>query len=317
MAPEVGRPRPPPRLPLDQVRAGARGSGARGGPAPPRPPGGVPGRARRGAARRSGRSTTATGLGPDQTVWGGEILAGGLEGYERRGLLFPVRMPGGDRATLEPWRMACAWLVAATGSDAPAMPEALAGEVDPDSWEAVCGLIAAGLNSPPTTSAGRLFDAVAALCGIRAAVNYEGQAAAELEGLADVARDGRVPDAADRRRGWARRGRGDPRRARDGGCRDERSAGRGTQGDGCGAFSQCARRAPPPPHSRASARPPGSTWRSCQAACFQNRLLLERTVALLREGSTAGADPAAAAAQRRRHLLRPGGDRRRPRDAVT
>ena len=121
-------------------------------------------------------------------MWGGEILAGGLDGFERRGLLFPVRLPGGDRAALEPWRMACAWLVAATGAE-------VAGDAGgtgrrgrrPTAWEAVAGLIPAGLNSPPDDERRAPVRRVSALCGIRAAVNYEGQAAAELEGLADVA----------------------------------------------------------------------------------------------------------------------------------
>ena len=50
------------------------------------------------------------GYGPDGTVWGGELLIGGLARYERAGMLFPVRLPGGDAAIREPWRMACAWL---------------------------------------------------------------------------------------------------------------------------------------------------------------------------------------------------------------
>ena len=135
------------------------------------------------------------GLGPDGTVWGGELLVGGLEGFQRTGLLFPVRLPGGDRAALEPWRMACAWLVVAgeATEGAPPIPARMAGEVEPRDWEAVAELARTGVSSPPTTSMGRLFDAVAALCGLRAAVNYEGQAAAELEGIADVAETGRYP----------------------------------------------------------------------------------------------------------------------------
>ena len=102
------------------------------------------------------------GLGPDGTVWGGEILAGDLREFDRCGLLFPVRLPGGDAATREPWRMACAWLAVALESDEPPIPPALAGEVDPERWSAVCRVVASGVNSPLTTSAGRLFDAVAA-----------------------------------------------------------------------------------------------------------------------------------------------------------
>jgi hydrogenase maturation protein HypF len=126
-----------------------------------------------------------TGYGPDGTVWGGELLAGGLPGYERAGALLPVRLPGGDAAIREPWRMACAWLMATGDGETPAIPQALRGQVDKADWEAIAELAASGLNSPLTSSVGRLFDAVAALCGIGLHVNYEGQAAAELEGRSD------------------------------------------------------------------------------------------------------------------------------------
>ena len=122
-----------------------------------------------------------TGYGPDGTVWGGELLVGGLEGFERAGSLWPVRLPGGVQAIREPWRMACAWLVAA--KDDPAPPPAL--DVEPSRWKAVTDLAQSGFASPVTSSMGRLFDAVAALCGLRTTVNYEGQAAAELEAVAD------------------------------------------------------------------------------------------------------------------------------------
>ena len=124
-----------------------------------------------------------TGYGPDGTVWGGELLYGDLRGYERVGHLHPVRMPGGEQAIREPWRMACAWLVEAL-DERPGVPAALVASVDPQRWEAVAELARGGLASPLTSSAGRLFDAVAALCGLRTRVNYEGQAAAELEAVA-------------------------------------------------------------------------------------------------------------------------------------
>ena len=133
-----------------------------------------------------------TGYGPDGTVWGGELLLGDLRGFERAGHLHAVRMPGGEQAIREPWRMACAWLVAAHGESATA-PAALAGRVEPSRWEAVAALAAGALASPLTTSAGRLFDAVAALCGLRTRVNYEGQAAAELEAAADRREQGAYP----------------------------------------------------------------------------------------------------------------------------
>jgi hydrogenase maturation protein HypF len=123
------------------------------------------------------------GHGPDGTVWGGEILVGDLSGYRRAGFLFPVRLPGGDAAAREPWRMACAWL--AVGEPEPQMPAALRADVSESDWTSVCGLVESGVASPLTTSAGRLFDAVAAICGLRARVSHEGQAAMELEGSAD------------------------------------------------------------------------------------------------------------------------------------
>ena len=137
------------------------------------------------------------GLGTDGTVWGGELLLGDLAGFARVGSLPPVRLPGGDRAAREPWRMACAWLLAAGEDDAlpafpPPIPPALSGRVDPARWAAVARIAASGVAAPLTTSMGRLFDAVAALCGVRAAVaaTYEGQAAIELEAIADRAERG-------------------------------------------------------------------------------------------------------------------------------
>jgi hydrogenase maturation protein HypF len=121
-----------------------------------------------------------TGYGEDGTVWGGELLFGDLRGFERAGLLHPVRMPGGEAAIREPWRMACAWLGGATPPPG----------VDAGSWAKVSELVRTGIASPLTSSAGRLFDAVAAICGVRTTVNYEGQAAVELEAAADPAEDG-------------------------------------------------------------------------------------------------------------------------------
>ena len=136
-----------------------------------------------------------SGYGPDGTVWGGELLAGDLSGYERPGFLFPVRLPGGDAAAQEPWRMACAWLVAALDSEHPEPPRRLAARVQRRSWDGACELVATGVNSPLTTSAGRLFDAVAALCGLNARVSYEGQAATELEAASGVEAGAEYPIA--------------------------------------------------------------------------------------------------------------------------
>ena len=138
-----------------------------------------------------------TGYGSDGTVWGGELLVGDLSSFERMGMLFPVRLPGGAAAVRQPWRMACAWLAEALGNEAlegaPAMPRVLSGRVTPVAWRQVCELARTGVASPLTTSMGRLFDAVAALCGIRAEVNYEGQAAVELEACSDPGEERAYP----------------------------------------------------------------------------------------------------------------------------
>jgi hydrogenase maturation protein HypF len=133
-----------------------------------------------------------TGLGTDGTMWGGELLVGDLATFERAGHLRAVRLPGGDQAVREPWRMACSWLREALG-DEPPLPTSLAGAVEPSRWEAIARMARSGFAAPVTTSMGRLFDAVAALAGVRARVTYEGQAAAELEGAASAGSLGAYP----------------------------------------------------------------------------------------------------------------------------
>jgi hydrogenase maturation protein HypF len=131
-----------------------------------------------------------TGYGTDGTVWGGELLVGDLHRFERAGSLLPVRLPGGTAAIREPWRMAYAWLAEAYG-DRPPIPERLHGLVGPAEWRALDGIRMSDAVSPVTTSIGRLFDAVAALCGLRHRVSYEGQAAVELEWAASRSGDAR------------------------------------------------------------------------------------------------------------------------------
>jgi len=125
-----------------------------------------------------------TGYGPDGTIWGGEFLVADLAGFERGGHLAPVPMPGGVAAIRQPWRMAAAYL----GLDAPAGLDVV--RRHQDLWPAVTAMAAKSVNSPLTSSAGRLFDAAAAILGVRDAINYEGQAAIELEQLADPAETG-------------------------------------------------------------------------------------------------------------------------------
>jgi len=128
------------------------------------------------------------GLGTDGTAWGGEFLVADLTGFVRVAHLSQVRMPGGDVATRQPWRMAAAHLDAAYGGEWPAGLAVAARQGD--RWEQVLSVGRAGLNAPLTSSAGRLFDAVSALLGLRDSVTYEGQAAIELEHVADAGETG-------------------------------------------------------------------------------------------------------------------------------
>jgi hydrogenase maturation protein HypF len=136
-----------------------------------------------------------TGYGPDGTIWGGEFLLGDLRGYRRLGHLHPVRLPGGEAAIREPWRMACAWLVETvrTRPPLPPLPPTLVGRVEPGRWAAVARLAQSGVAAPRTTSVGRLFDAVAALCGLCTHASYEGEAAVALEAAIDPGERGSYP----------------------------------------------------------------------------------------------------------------------------
>jgi hydrogenase maturation protein HypF len=124
-----------------------------------------------------------TGYGSDGTVWGGELLVGGLADFERAGWLWPVRMPGAAAAIRQPWRMAFSWLAEAFG-EPQGLPPALAGRVAERQWAAMGQIGASSAVSPLTSSIGRLFDAVGALCGLASEVSYEGQTAVELEAAA-------------------------------------------------------------------------------------------------------------------------------------
>jgi len=127
------------------------------------------------------------GMGDDGTLWGGEILVADLVGYRRVARFGRAPMPGGALAVRKPWRMALGYLLGAErldGDAAIADPELVApfvGRLDPREVTVVRTQVARSLNAPVASSAGRLFDAAAALLGLRDVAEYEAQAAIDLE----------------------------------------------------------------------------------------------------------------------------------------
>jgi hydrogenase maturation protein HypF len=135
-------------------------------------------------ARVIGVSWDGTGYGTDGHVWGGEFLLADLDGFERVGSFQEVAMPGGEAAVREPWRMAAVFLQAAYGEAMGELDLAFVRRLDRTAWRLLSRAAERGLNAPPTSSVGRLFDAVASLLGLRDRVDFEAQAAMELEALA-------------------------------------------------------------------------------------------------------------------------------------
>ncbi len=132
-----------------------------------------------------------TGYGTDGTIWGGEFLVGDLTGMRRAAHLATVPLPGGAAAIRQPWRMAAAYLDAAyPDGDRPTLSVEQRNDTQ---WAAITSMARQGVNSPLTSSAGRLFDAVAAILDVRDRINYEGQAAIELEQLAAPGETGSYP----------------------------------------------------------------------------------------------------------------------------
>src|SRR5215216_2911067 len=140
---------------------------------------------RPGTERVIGVALDGTGYGTDGAVWGGEFLEGSVaEGFARRAHLEYASMPGGSAAIRQPWRMALAQLVALYGEEEVlSLPLAMVRQTGERNVRLVARLVEHGLNTPQTSSAGRLFDAVAALAGVPGTLRttYEGQAAIELE----------------------------------------------------------------------------------------------------------------------------------------
>jgi hydrogenase maturation protein HypF len=111
-------------------------------------------------------------------------MAADLLNFERLAHLSYVPLPGGEQAVRQPWRMAAAYLYQAYGDAFLELDIPFVRQLDRSKWRTLGQMIERKINSPPTSSLGRLFDAVAALIGLRGEVVYEGQAAIELETLA-------------------------------------------------------------------------------------------------------------------------------------
>ena len=131
------------------------------------------------------------GYGIDGNIWGGEFLVGSFRSFKRLGHFSHIPMPGGDAAVKEPFRMALSYLFRVYGDDLPDID--LVKAIPKNEMKLFRQMIQKDLNSPLTSSCGRLFDGVAALVGLRATVTYEGQAALELEQIADPMADGCYP----------------------------------------------------------------------------------------------------------------------------
>ena len=138
-----------------------------------------------------GVSFDGTGYGTDGKMWGGEFLVCDYGQFRRAAHFEYFQLNGGEKAIKEPWRIAASLLHKIYGDDMMSLNIDFIRELDKDKLHILRQMIVRGLNSPMTSSAGRLFDAVSALLGIRKEIHYEGQAAIELEMKADPAHNGR------------------------------------------------------------------------------------------------------------------------------
>jgi hydrogenase maturation protein HypF len=236
---------------------------------------------RPGGERVIGVALDGTGYGTDGAVWGGEFFEGSLEsGFERRGHLEYAPLPGGSAAIRQPWRMALAQLVSIYGEDAATeLPLAVVRQTGERNIRLITRLIEHGLNTPPTSSAGRLFDAVAALVGVPGTerTTYEGQAAVELELAADGPTNRGYPFyLRENNDGWIVETHGIIR-----GVVDDLLSGRGT-GEISSRFHRTMAEVVVAGCER-TRKSEGPAEVALSGGTFQNMLLLDQTVKLLEE----------------------------------
>jgi hydrogenase maturation protein HypF len=137
------------------------------------------------AASAIGIACDGTGFGTDGAIWGGEILHVHPSGFERCAALASFPLPGGDAAARQTWRPAWSLLCQACDGRVPSDLERLFDRVPQKERRTVTAMIAAGVNAPPTSSLGRVFDAVSFLTGLCDANTFEGEAAIRLQEAAE------------------------------------------------------------------------------------------------------------------------------------
>jgi hydrogenase maturation protein HypF len=136
------------------------------------------------AGKVIGVAFDGTGFGTDGKIWGGEFLVADFAGFERRAHFRYVPLAGGDAAVREPWRLGLSYLMDTYGAGAESLDLPLWRQVPAKKTATVRAMIERGINTVETSACGRLFDAVASIAGLRHEVNFEAQAAIQLEAIA-------------------------------------------------------------------------------------------------------------------------------------
>jgi hydrogenase maturation protein HypF len=143
-----------------------------------------------------------TGFGTDGKIWGGEFLVADFAGFHRRAHFRYVPLAGGDAAVREPWRLGLSYLMDTFGAGADSLDLPLWKQVPSKKTAAVRAMIERGINTVETSACGRLFDAVASIVGLRQEVNFEAQAAIQLEAIAVAGLEGQYPFEISERDAW-------------------------------------------------------------------------------------------------------------------
>jgi hydrogenase maturation protein HypF len=136
------------------------------------------------AGKVIGVALDGTGFGTDGKIWGGEFLVTDFAGFERRAHFRYIPLAGGDRAVREPWRLGLSYLLDTFGAQIDSLDLPIFRRVQPKKMATVRSMIERRINTIDTSACGRLFDAVASIVGVRDEVNFEAQAAIELEACA-------------------------------------------------------------------------------------------------------------------------------------